>query len=86
MVSFLRTYAGTFNERQIVTADTDDIVPSAGFYVDATGTLSCRLRNEAALADMPVVVGEFYPFDIVQVDITGSTTVTTVVLVRTAPA
>lgn len=81
-----RHYRGTLNEREIVTADADDIPPNAGFYADPSGTLSCRLRNESALADMPVVAGEFYPLDIVEVDISGSTTTTTVVILRGAPA
>lgn len=80
-----RHYPGTLNERETISADTDPIDPNAGFMVDATGTLSCRLRNESADKDLKVNVGVFYPFDIAGFDKTGSTTVTTVVVFRGAP-
>lgn len=66
------------NSRIIVTTDTDDIPYNKGFLVDVDGVLSCRLRRESAVADLTVLAGVHYPYDIAEVDITGSTSVTTV--------
>lgn len=61
------------NRRLIYDADTNDIPSNVGFVVNVDGVLSCRLRRETALADLPVIAGGWYRFDIAQVDITGST-------------
>lgn len=68
-----------------VTADTDDLGPSVGFFANPAGTLSFRPRHNDATITMPVVAGTFYPIDVVEVDITGSTTTAEVYLLQTIP-
>jgi hypothetical protein len=68
-----------------VTADANNLGPSVGFFVDATGTLSLKPRHNSALITMLVVAGTFYPIDVVQVDITGSTTTAAVYLLQSIP-
>lgn len=77
-----QTQFGSGNFIQVVTTDLDDLPPSVGFWVDLGGTLSCRPRANSALIDLIVDTGVFYPVDLAQVDISGSTTTTTVHLVR----
>lgn len=73
------------NYIQVVAADTDNLPPSVGFGVDLDGTLSFKPRHNAALIEVEVLAGVFYPVDVLQVDITGSTTVTTVYLYQSIP-
>lgn len=79
--SFKR-YAGGFNKRLVVTADTNNLASNKGFMVNLDGILSCRLRAESALIPTEVLAGVIYPGDVAQVDITGSTTVTKVYLLQ----
>lgn len=66
-----------------VTADADNLGPSVGFFVDASGTLSFRPRHNADLITMLVVAGTFYPIDVIELDFTGSTTTAAVYLLQT---
>lgn len=81
----LRHYRDTFNRRQKVTADTNNLDPNGGFMVDLDGTVSIRLRNETSTDTIPVLAGHFYRMDVAQVDITGSTAVTEVTIFFEAP-
>lgn len=45
-----------------------------GFIPKLTGVLSVKYREDSAAVAMPVAAGQFYPGDIIDIDITGSTT------------
>lgn len=71
------------NHTTVVSADTNNITsPSLGFMVDLDGVLSFRARADATLRTVAVKAGVVYPIDLLQVDITGSTNVTEVLILR----
>jgi len=70
------------NSITVVAADTNNINHNRGFMVDADGVASIRLSSDTALVALPVLKGLVYPFDVVQFDKTGSTTVTTLYLLK----
>lgn len=81
-----RHYRGTLNEREAITGDANvAIPPNAGFMANLTGTASIRLRNESARVGLPVLVGQFYPFDVAEFNQTASATTTTLWVFRGAP-
>jgi hypothetical protein len=80
-----KKYPDGFNQVEVIDADTDDIVSVKGFMVDLDGTLSVRFEGDAATILLPVNKGVVYPGSVAEVDITGSTTVTKVYLLRYAP-
>lgn len=61
-----RTVKGNKSITSAVDATFD---PNAGFICDVTGTLSYRLRHDAALKQVEVVSGTFYDLDIAQFDV-----------------
>lgn len=72
----------SWNTTQKITADTNNIAPSAGFQVNQDCTLSFRGRGDAALRTFTFKAGVANPGDLVQVDITGSTAGTEVLILR----
>lgn len=79
----MNTGALSANHTTKVTADTNNIAaPSLGFMVDADGILSFRARADTTLRTFAVKAGVVYPIDLLQVDITGSTTVAQVLILR----
>lgn len=70
------------NATQKIDADTNNIAPSLGFYVDVDGVLSFRARGDAALRTFAFKAGVPHPIDLLQVDITGSTTIAEVLILR----
>lgn len=69
------------NATQKITANTNDIAPSLGFYLNQDSTLSFRARGDDALRTFALKAGE-HAIDLVQVDITGSTVGTEVLILR----
>lgn len=71
-----------FNSVTVVSANTNSLNHSKGFMVDADGIASVRFSSDAALVALPVLKGIIYPGDVVQFDLTGSTTVTKIYLLK----
>lgn len=67
---------------QKITADTNNLAPSIGFLVNLDGTLSFRQRGDAALITFPLKAGVIYAMDLIEVSISGSTTITQVLILR----
>lgn len=72
----------SWNVSQKITADTNDLAPSLGFQVNQDCTLSYKGRGDSALKTFPFKAGVEYSGDLVQVDITGSTAGTEVLILR----
>lgn len=77
------TGALSANHTTKVTADTNNIgAPSLGFILNQDATLSYRARGDDALKTFAFKGGVEYAIDLLQVDITGSTAGTQVLILR----
>jgi len=79
----MNTGALSANHTTVVSADTNNIgAPSLGFMVNADDNLSYRARGDETLRTFPFKAGIVYPIDLVQVDLTGSGSITQVLILR----
>lgn len=79
----MNTGALSANHTTKITADTNNIgAPSLGFILNQDSTFSYRARGDDALKTFPFKAGVAYPIDLVQIDITGSTAGTEVLILR----
>ncbi len=64
---------GTKSEVLVLHDTVGPTAGSVGFVADASGTFEGKLKDDASSRTIPVVGGQFYPFELAEAKTTGST-------------
>lgn len=66
----------------IINTDTVDIADNDGFVVDGSGTMSIRLRADAATGTVYLLAGVHYAWDVKEIELTAAEATTTAWVIR----